>query len=130
MLATPIWLGQPSSVCKMVLERLDAELAETDDEGRLSTYGTVAAVAVVGNEDGADHTTAECLQALNDNGFSIPAVASTYWVGEALHTTDYNDLDETPEVTASTTKTLAANVVHLARLLKTNPFPPVGAGSG
>ena len=130
VLATPIWLGQPSSVCKMVLERLDAELAETDDEGRLSTYGTVAAVAVVGNEDGAHHTTAECLQALNDTGFSIPAAASTYWVGEALHTTDYNDLEETPEVTASTTKTLAANVVHLARLLKTNPYPPAGAGAG
>ncbi len=124
VLATPIWLGQPSSVCKMVLERLDAELSETDDEGRLSTYGTVAAVAVVGNEDGAHHTTAECLQALNDTGFTIPAAAGTYWVGEAMHGTDYNDLDETPDVTATTTATLAANVVHVARLLKTNPYPP------
>ncbi len=87
-------------------------------------------MAVVRNEDAAHHTTAECLQALNDTGFSIAAAASTYWVGEALRTTDYNDLDETHEVTASTTKTLAANVVHLARLLKTNPFPPAGAGSG
>jgi multimeric flavodoxin WrbA len=124
VLATPIWLGQPSSVCKMVLERLDAELSETDDEGRLSTYGTVAAVAVVGNEDGAHHVTAECLQALNDTGFTIPAAAATYWVGEAMHGTDYNDLDSTPEETASTTATLAANVVHLARLLKNDPYPP------
>jgi multimeric flavodoxin WrbA len=124
VLATPIWLGQPSSVTKMVLERLDAELSETDDEGRLSTYGTVAAVAVVGNEDGAHHVTAECLQALNDVGFTIPAAASTYWVGEAMHGTDYNDLDETPEEVAGTTSTLAANVVHLARLLKTDPYPP------
>jgi multimeric flavodoxin WrbA len=128
VVATPIWMGQPSSVCKMVLERLDAELSETDDEGRLSTYGRVAAVAVVGNEDGAHHTTAECLQALNDVGFTIPAAAATYWVGEAMHGTDYNDLDETPEVTATTTATLAANVVHLARLLKTDPYPPVGVG--
>ena len=127
VLATPIWLGQPSSVCKMVLERLDAELSETDEEGRLSTYGTVAVVAVVGNEDGAHHTTAECLQALNDTGFTIPAAAATYWVGEAMHGTDYNDLDQTPEVTASTTATLAANAVHLARLLKTDPYPPVSA---
>ncbi len=124
VLATPIWLGQPSSVCKMVLERLDAELSETDDQGRLSTYGTVAVVAVVGNEDGAHHTTAECLQALNDTGFTIPAAAATYWVGEAMHGTDYNDLEQTPEVTASTTATLAANAVHLARLLKTDPYPP------
>ena len=130
VLATPIWLGQPSSVCKMVLERLDAELAETDDEGRLSTYGTVATVAVVGNVDGAHHVTAECLQALNDVGFSIPAAAATYWVGEAMHGTNYNDLEVTPEVTAATTATLATNAVHLARLLKTSPYPPAGAGTG
>ena len=129
VLATPIWMGQPSSVCKVVLERLDAELAETDDEGRLSTYGKVAVVAVVGNEDGAHHTTAECLQALNDVGFTIPAAAATYWVGEAMHGTDYNDLDSTPEVTATTTATVAANAVHLARLLTTSPYPPAGAGS-
>ena len=129
VLATPIWLGQPSSVCKMVLERLDAELGETDDEGRMSTYGKVGAVAVVGNEDGAHHTTAECLQALNDTGFSVPAVASTYWVGEAMHGTDYNDLDTTPDVTASTTLTVAANAGHLARLLRSSPYPPAGAAS-
>ena len=124
VLATPIWMGQPSSVCKMVLERLDAELSEADDEGRLSTYGTVAVVAVVGNEDGAHHTTAECLQALNDVGFTIPAAAATYWVGEAMHGTDYNDLEETPEVTATTTATVAANAVHLARLLEAHAYPP------
>jgi hypothetical protein len=45
VLATPIWLGQPSSVAKMALERLDAELSETDDQGRMSTYNRVAAVA-------------------------------------------------------------------------------------
>jgi multimeric flavodoxin WrbA len=55
VVATPIWMGQPSSVCKMVLERLDAELSETDDQGRPLIYGKVAAVAVVGNEDGAHH---------------------------------------------------------------------------
>ena len=55
VIATPIWLGQPSSVCKMVLERLDAEIGETDDQGRMLTFGKVAAVAVVGNEDGAHH---------------------------------------------------------------------------
>lgn len=76
VIATPIWLGQPSSVCKMVLERLDAELGEADDDGHYPTHGT-----------------------------------------------DYNDLDETPEKTASTTKTLAANSVHLARLLRASPFP-------
>jgi len=123
VLATPIWMGQPPSVCKVVLERLDAELSETDDEGRYLTMGKVAIVAVVGNEDGAHHVTAECFQALNDVGFTVPANGSTYWVGEAMHGVDYNDLDETPEETAGTTKTAAANAVHLARLLKSSEYP-------
>ena len=124
VIATPIWMGQPSSVAKMVLERLDAEISETDEEGRMTTYGKVAAVAVVGNEDGAHHVTAECLQALNDTGFSVAANASTYWVGEAMHGTDYIEKDPTPEETAATTRTLAANTAHLARLLAAEGYPP------
>jgi hypothetical protein len=107
-----------------MLERLDAELSEKDDEGRLRTYGKVAVAAVVGNEDGAHHISAILFQALNDVGFTIPAGAVTYWNGEAMHTTDYKDLDETPEAVASTTATLAANAVHLARLLKSAQYPP------
>ena len=123
VLSTPIWMGQPSSVTKRALERLDAELSEKDDEGRLLTYGKVAAVAVVGNEDGAHHTSAELFQALNDVGFTLAAGAVTYWVGRAMETVDYQDLDETPEPVASTTATLAANTVHLARLLAREPYP-------
>lgn len=124
VIATPIWMGQPSSVAKMVLERLDAEISETDDAGRMSTYNKVAAVAVVGNEDGAHHVTAEVLQALNDTGFSIAANGSTYWVGEAMQGTDYLDLDPKPEKTTSTTRTAAANTAHLARLLAGEGYPP------
>ncbi|MFL6107795.1 MAG: flavodoxin family protein [Marmoricola sp.] len=123
VLATPIWMGQPSSVCKMTLERLDAELGETDSEGRPSMYGKVAVMAVVGNEDGAHHVTAEVAQALLDVGFSIPAQSSTYWVGEAMGSTDYQDLDKTPEKTAGTNRTVAANAAHLARLLRDTNYP-------
>lgn len=123
IIATPIWLGQPSSVCKMVLERLDAELSETDSQGRLLTYGKVAAVAVVGNEDGAHHVTAEVLQALNDVGFTIAAAASTYWVGEAMGKVDYRDAGPKPDTTGSATKALAANAAHLAHLLAEQPYP-------
>lgn len=124
VIATPIWLGQPSSVCKLVLERLDAEISETDDEGRMETFGKVAALAVVGNEDGAHHVTAEVYQALSDVGFTVPANAVTYWVGEAMQATDYKDKDPRPEKTAQTTETLAANAAHLARLLAGSPYPP------
>jgi len=126
VIATPIWMGQPSSVCKMVLERLDAELSETDDQGRLLTFGKVAAVATVGNEDGAHHVSAEVFQALCDVGFTLPPSASTYWVGEAMQGTDYKDKDPRPEKTAQTTSDIARNAAHLARLLKASPYPPAG----
>jgi hypothetical protein len=41
-----------------------------------------------------------------------------------MHATDYKDKDPRPEVTEQTTKTLAANAAHLARLLKGSPYPP------
>lgn len=123
VIATPIWMGQPASVCKVVLERLDAELGETDDRGRLLMFDKVAAVAVVGNEDGAHHVTAEVLQALNDVGFTAAANGSTYWVGEAMQAVDYQDLEQKPDKTKQTTKTAAANTAHLARLLRAQPYP-------
>ncbi|MEU7346996.1 NAD(P)H-dependent oxidoreductase [Streptomyces bacillaris] len=124
LIATPIWLGHPSSVCQRVLERLNAESSETDDEGRPLVYGKVGAVAVVGNEDGAHKVSADVFQGLNDVGFSLAAQAVTYWVGEAMQGTDYQELDETPEAVASTTRALAANAVHLARLLADAPYSP------
>ncbi|MFT4280768.1 flavodoxin family protein [Microbacterium sp.] len=123
IVGTPIWMGHMSSLAQRLLERLDAELSETDDAGRPILFDTVAAVAVVGNEDGAHHATAELFQGLNDVGFTIPAQAATYWNGEAMHTTDYKDLDETPEEVAAATRTLARNAAHLARLLGEGGYP-------
>lgn len=123
MLATPIWVGHPSSIAQRVIERLDAELSESDEEGRLLTYGKVGIVAVVGNEDGAHKVSADLFQAFSDVGFTIPAIGSTYWVGEAMNKRDYKDLDKTPDNVAETTKSLAANAVHLANLLRSNPYP-------
>ena len=124
LLSTPVWLGHPSSITQRVLERLDAELSSTDDAGRPIMVGKVAIVAVVGNEDGAHKTVADCFQALNDVGFTIPAQGSTYWNGEAMQTTDYKDLDEVPEPVAKTTAGVARNAVHLAGALRAQQFPP------
>ncbi|MHA6626173.1 flavodoxin family protein [Pseudonocardia sichuanensis] len=122
--ATPTWMGNMSSIAQRVLERLDAELSETDDEGRMETYGKVAVTAVVGNEDGGHSITASLFQGLNDVGFTIPANGGVYWNGEAMTTTDYKDLDETPAAVASTLQKLATNAAHLATLLKQQGFPP------
>lgn len=128
VIGTPIWLGQPSSVCKRVLERMDAFISETDEHtGHMPAYGKVAGVAVVGNEDGAHHVCAEVFQALVDVGFTVPASASTYWVGEAMGSTNYVDLDKTPEKTAGTTRTLARLSAHLAGVLKASAYPSIKA---
>jgi multimeric flavodoxin WrbA len=119
----PIWLGQVGSIAKRVLERMDAFLSETDDQGRMPSYGKVAAVAIVGNEDGAHGSSAQLFQALNDVGWTIPAVAACYWVGEAMGSTDFKDLEETPEAVTKTAKMVASNAAHLAGLLKDSTYP-------
>lgn len=123
VLATPIWMGQPSSVVKRVLERMDAFLGEIDRQGRYPTFGRVAIVGVVGNEDGAHHVTAELYQALADVGFTIPGGSSAYWVGEAMSDVNYVDLDRTPKAVGDAIRTLAGNAAHLAKLLKQHPYP-------
>lgn len=123
LLGSPVWLGQPSSVAKRVLERMDAFLGEKDDRGRMPSYGKVAVAVVVGNEDGAHHVAAEFQQALSEVGFTIPAGGATYWVGEAMQTTDYKDLNEKPNVVAEWTRMLASNTAHLARLLQGENYP-------
>ena len=125
VLATPTWMGHMTSIAQRVLERLDAELSEKDELGRPILFDKVACAVIVGNEDGAHQITAELFQALNDVGFTIPAQGVTYWNGEAMGSVDYKDLDETPEQVATTTKSLAAYVAHLARVTKQNPYPAV-----
>jgi multimeric flavodoxin WrbA len=122
VVVTPIWLGQLTSVGQRVLERLDAELSETQQDGRPSMFDKVAVVGVVGNEDGAHHVTSQLFQGLNDVGFTIPAQGGTYWNGEAMHTVDYIDLSAVPEKTDAATQTLAANAAHLARLLRSQQY--------
>lgn len=128
ILGTPIWLGQPSSVAKRVMERMDAFLDETDDNGRMPAVGKVALVAIVGNEDGAHHCHAECYQALNDVGFTVPANAGVYWVGEAMGDVNYVDRPDTPDKVAEAIELAAANAVHLAGLLAGSNYLGVSEG--
>lgn len=120
---TPIWMGQASSVAKRVLERMDAFISETDDKGRMPSYGKVAVAAIVGNEDGAHWAASQLFQSLNDTGWTIPAAASCYWVGEAMQSTDFKDLKKRPAKVSETAKMVASNAAHLAKLLKDTPYP-------
>lgn len=122
---TPIWLGQMSSIAKRVLERMDAFLSETDEAGRMPSFGKVAVAAIVGNEDGAQNVTAGLFQALNDEGWTIPAGAANYWVGEAMHKTDFKDLSKVPDAVAQGAAMLASNAAHLAALLKDSAYPGI-----
>jgi multimeric flavodoxin WrbA len=122
---TPIWLGQMSSLAKRVLERMDAFLTETDDAGRMPSFGKVAVAGIVGNEDGAHHIAATLFQALNDVGWTIPAGGSDYWVGEAMQKKDFKDLPRIPDPVGQGAAILAANAVHLATMLKERPYPGI-----
>ncbi|TPN12203.1 NAD(P)H-dependent oxidoreductase [Mesorhizobium sp. B2-1-3] len=126
VLGLPIWLGQPSSVAKRILERMDAFLSETDKQGRMPAAGKVAIVAIVGNEDGAHACHAACFQALNDVGFTIPANGGVYWVGQAMGDVNYVDLPGTPEAVVEMIEMAASNAAHLASVLKERQYRGVG----
>lgn len=123
VIASPTWLGQPSSVAKRVLERMDAMLSESNDEGRPVAYNRVAGVVVTGNEDGAHHVITEIAGALIDIGFTVPGQAWTYWNRGPGPGDDYLDSDEGHEWSQSTGRAAASNLLHAARALEARPIP-------
>lgn len=125
VIGTPTWLGQPSSVSKRVLERMDAMLAEKKDDGTYAAYNKVAGVVVTGNEDGAHHVISEVAGALIDIGFTVPGQAWTYWNRGPGAGKSYLETDEGHEWSASTGRTMANNLVAVARALQANPMPAV-----
>lgn len=121
--ATPTWLGSMTSVMRRVLERLNADITTRAPDGSPLFANTVATALVVGNEDGAHRIVADLLQATNDLGFSNPANGSTYWNGRAMEHVNYIDLDSTPKPVAAANRSLVANAIHLAQLLRATPYP-------
>ena len=127
VLATPTWLGQPSSVIKRVMERMDALISETDDDGLPVAYNRVAGFVVTGNEDGAHHVIAELAQGVIDIGFSVPGQAWTYWNRGPGPGPSYLETDEGRDWSASTARAAAANLATMARALAATPLgPPPG----
>ena len=123
VLATPTWFGQPSSVVKRVIERMDAMLSETADDGRPVAFDRVAGFVVTGNEDGAHHVIAELAQAVNDIGYTVPAQAWTYWNKGPGPGPTYLETDEGHDWSARTARTAAGNLIAAAEALAAHPLP-------
>lgn len=124
VVATPTWLGHPSSVAQRVLERMDAMISETTAAGLPVAYNKVAGVVVTGNEDGAHHVVAEIAQGVIDIGFTVPGQAWTYWNMGPGPGPSYSETDHKHDWSAKTGRAMAANLVAVARALQANPIPP------
>ncbi len=121
VLGTPIWLGDKSSVCTRVVERLYGFSGHTNDNGQYAYYGRVAGCIVTGNEDGIKHCAMNILYSLQHLGYVIPPQADAGWIGEAGPGPSYGDdgrvgLDN--EFTQRNTTFMAWNLMHMARMLK------------
>jgi multimeric flavodoxin WrbA len=123
VVASPTWLGRPSSVAQRVLERMDAMLSEHDQEGRPVAYNRVAGVVVTGNEDGAHHVISEIAGALVDIGYTIAGQAWTYWNRGPGPGDSYLDANEGKDWSHSTGRAAAANLAAVARALADRPLP-------
>lgn len=130
VIGTPIWLGEVSSVCRRVVERLYSESGKLNDKGQYVYYGRVGGCIVTGNEDGVKHCAMSTLYSLQHLGYSIPPQADAGWIGEAGPGPSYNDPDSggpENEFTQRNTTFMTWNLMHLARILKQQGgFPAKG----
>ena len=121
VLAGPIWLGDNSSVMKMIIERLYACSHLLNDAGQYAYYGRVGGCLITGNEDGVKHCAMNILYSLQHLGYVIPPQADAGWIGEAGPGPSYLDPGSGgPEndFTNRNTTFMTWNLMHLARMLK------------
>jgi multimeric flavodoxin WrbA len=125
IVGTPIWLGEESSTCRVLIERLYAMSGELNEKGQSSFYGKVAGSVITGNEDGIKHVAMTLGFALNHLGYTIPPQADCGWIGEAGPGPSYGDeLEDGSRAgfdngfTQRNTTIMTWNALHLARMLK------------
>ena len=125
VVGTPIWLGEKSSVCQKLIERLYGMSSRLNEQGQYAFYGKVAGCIVTGNEDGIKHVGMGVLYSLQHIGYTIPPQADAGWIGEAGPGPSYGDVGEDGEpvglnndFTQRNTTFAAWNLLHLARMLK------------
>ncbi|MGH9948847.1 MAG: flavodoxin family protein [Pyrinomonadaceae bacterium] len=123
VLGTPIWLGDKSSVCSRVIERLYAESGKTNEFGQYIYYGKAGGCIITGNEDGIKHCAMNILYSLQHLGYTIPPQADAGWIGEAGPGPSYLDKDSggpENEFTQRNTTFMTLNLMHMAAILKKN----------
>jgi multimeric flavodoxin WrbA len=128
VLCTPIWLGEKSSVCTRVIERLYGNSSQLNEAGQYAYYGRVAGCVVTGNEDGIKHCAMNILYSLQHLGYTIPPQADAGWIGPAGPGPSYLDPGSGgPEndFTNRNTTFMTWNLLHVARMLKDNGGMPV-----
>ena len=121
VITSPIWLGEKSSTCTQVIERLYGNSHLLNEHGQYAYYGRVGGCLITGNEDGAKHCAMNILYSLQHLGYVIPPQADAGWLGEAGPGPSY--LDEGsggPEndFTNRNTTFMTWNLLHLARMIK------------
>jgi len=121
VVCSPIWLGEKSSVCTRVIERLYGNSSALNDKGQWNYYGRVGGCLITGNEDGVKHCAMNILYSLQHLGYVIPPQADAGWIGEAGPGPSYLDPGSGgPEndFTNRNTTFMAWNLMHLARIIK------------
>jgi multimeric flavodoxin WrbA len=121
VLLSPIWLGEKSSVCTRVIERLYGNSHLLNDAGQWAYYGRVGGCIITGNEDGAKHCAMNILYSLQHLGYVIPPQADSAWLGEAGPGPSYLDAGSggpDNDFTNRNTTFLTWNLLHMARMIK------------
>ena len=121
IIGTPIWLGDKSSICTQLIERLYANSGNLNEKGQYAYYGQVGGCIVTGNEDGAKHCAMNILYSLQHLGYTIPPQSDAAWLGEVGPGPSYLDKNSGgPEndFTNRNTTFMSWNLIHLARMLK------------
>jgi multimeric flavodoxin WrbA len=121
VLCTPIWLGERSSICSKIIERLYAMSAQQNEKGQYIYYGKVGGCLITGNEDGVKHCAMSMLYSLQHLGYSIPPQADAGWIGEVGPGPSYLDEEsnaQESDFTNRNTTFMTYNLMHLASILK------------
>jgi multimeric flavodoxin WrbA len=121
VLLSPIWLGEKSSVCHRVIERLYGNSHLLNDAGQYAYYGRVGGCIITGNEDGAKHCAMNILYSLQHLGFTIPPQADAAWLGGVGPGPSYLDPGSggpESDFTNRNTTFMTWNLMHVARILR------------